>query len=248
MSRSRRRIPRLYIAGEATHRDILLGDRESHYLTTVLRLKPGDEVTVFDGEGSERRTVIESLRRRAVALRAIEDLAPLPESPLDFTLAPAIVKSDAMDSIVQKATELGVTRILPVTTEYSVVRLDPSRAQRKRAHWQKVAQSACEQCGRHRPPVIAAPLPLSDCLNTLTQADVSFVLDPTGDTNSGSLPESARSVVTLVGPEGGFSRTDLEIIEAAGCARIRFGKRILRADTAALLACAYVQHRWGDLG
>src|SRR5262245_5657208 len=154
------RVPRLFVERDLDGSSVTLDEDEAHYMGNVLRLGRGDRLIAFNGRGSERIASIESLQRRGAVLALEAEHPPLPESPLDLTLVQALPKSDAMDLIVQKATELGVRTLVPVYTEFSVVKLDAERSERRSLHWRKVAQSACEQCGRHRPLRIEAAAPL----------------------------------------------------------------------------------------
>ena len=151
-----RGLPRLFVEHELDGDTVTLDEREAHYLGHVLRLKRGDSLVAFNGRGTERVAAIGALQRRGAVLELNAVHTPLPESRLELTLIQALPKSDAMDLVVQKATELGVQTIVPAITEFSVVRLDTERSERRVDHWRKIARSSCEQCGRHRPPTIAA--------------------------------------------------------------------------------------------
>lgn len=239
------RIPRLFVERELDGNSVTLDERESHYLGHVLRLAPGDELVAFNGRGAERVATIGSVQRRGAVLELRAALAPLTESPLDLTLLLALPKSDAMDLVVQKATELGVRTLAPAFTEFSVVRLDAERSERRIDHWRKIARSACEQCGRHRPPTIAAPLPLADALAALLPAE-RFALDPAADRALDEQPAPTAGLVIAIGPEGGFGTSDWRRLDAAQFTRVALGRRILRAETAALAACSVAQSLWGD--
>ncbi len=247
MAATTHRSPRLYIERELEGGDLTLDEREAHYLKQVLRLKRGDRLAVFNGRGTERFASVESLQRRGGVLRLAAPQAPLPESPLDITLIQALPKSDAMDLIVQKATELGVRALVPVYTEFSVVKLDAERSERRLDHWRKVAQSACEQCGRHRPPQIEPAATLAAALEALPSAPQRLALEPFAATALGAQAAPARGLVVAIGPEGGFGATDWQRLDAASFARVSLGPRVLRVETAALAVCAIAQARWGDL-
>lgn len=247
MAIARRRSTRLFLERDLTARSLSLSDREAHYLVNVLRAKPGDTLVAFNGRGAERLAVVRSATRRGAQLDLLDAVEPLPESKLRLTLVQALIKSDAMDWIVQKATELGVSSITPAYTEHSVVRLDDERAARRVEHWTRIGRSACEQCGRHRPPVVEPPDSLWHCLARLPPKDPKLTLDPASDLRLDCLPPATRGVSLIVGPEGGFSPADTERMDAAGSTRVRLGPRVLRAETAAISACALLQARWGDL-
>lgn len=247
MVAQRRRIPRLYLERDLSGDKLTLDEREAHYLGHVLRLERGDELVAFDGRGTERRASVGSLQRRGAELELGANVDALPASRLELTLIQALPKSDAMDLIVQKATELGASAIVPVHTEFSVVKLDAERAERRVEHWRRIAQSACEQCGRHVPPTIAAPLELAACLDALAAGDARLVLDPDSTARLAAIAASPRRVAAAVGPEGGFGASDWRRLDAARFERVGLGPRVLRAETAALAVCALAQSLWGDV-
>ena len=246
MAASKRRIPRLFVNRELAGERLSLDERESHYLGHVLRLKRGDELVAFNGCGTERGAIVTSLGRHKAELALTGTLVPLPAPRLELAIIQALPKADAMDLIVQKATELGVSAVLPVYTELSVVKLDRERAERRLEHWRRIAQSACEQCGRHRPPQIAQPVPLGLCLESLPIEGERFALDPQAQ---GKLARAVKPdrVVAAVGPEGGFAADDWRLLDRAGFERVTLGPRVLRVETATLSLCAVLQSLWGDL-
>lgn len=244
--RSTQRSVRIYLDNTPADGQLALAPEEAHYLATVLRLRAGDAVTAFNGRGMEWNTRVTGLTRRAGLLEVLDIVPPLAESQLRLTLVQAMVKSDAMDTIIQKATELGVARIAPVASEYCVVRLDAERVTKRLTHWRRIARSACEQSGRHVVPEILEPVSLHEHLRN--DGPLRLVLDPraTGNTRA-ELPTATSEVEVIVGPEGGFGSRDEAIIADSGVQRIRLGPRVLRAETAALAICAWAQERWGDL-
>ncbi|HEX7079971.1 MAG TPA: 16S rRNA (uracil(1498)-N(3))-methyltransferase [Gammaproteobacteria bacterium] len=244
---SDRRITRLYVECDLGEDRAPLTERETKYLGSVLRLKRGDRVLAFNGRGQERFATIASLARAHGELALLDFVEPLPESKLALTLVQALPKTEAMDFVVQKATELGVRALWPVTSDFSVVRLDPERAERRAVHWRRVAQSACEQCGRHRPPEIKAVQPLAASLEQMPSGSTRIVLDPRAARPLSGTEPPAGELFLLIGPEGGFSEADLERIESHGVTRMRLGPRTLRAETAAIVAAGLVQALWGDL-
>jgi 16S rRNA (uracil1498-N3)-methyltransferase len=246
MTVSTHRVPRLYIERELEGDRLTLDERESHYLSHVLRLQRGARLVVFNGRGVERQASVESLQRRGATLALAAQQAPLAQSSLDLTLIQALPKSDAMDFIVQKATELGAATLVPVYTEFSVVKLDAERAVRRLDHWRKIAQSACEQCGRHRPPRIEPPAPLGEALTTLPSG-TRFALDHSAEAALVGQHAPAHGLVVAVGPEGGLAPADWRRLDAAQFTRVTLGPRVLRTETAALAVCAIAQSRWGDL-
>jgi 16S rRNA (uracil1498-N3)-methyltransferase len=238
--------PRLFLAADLGGTRVTLEHADAHYLGTVLRLRKGEQVTVFNGRGDERLATIDRLDRQRAELSLGARRAALPEPAVDTTLIQALVKNDAMDLIVQKATELGVRCIYAVKTDHSVVRLDASRAERRLDHWQKIARSACEQSGRHSPPRIEPYASLADCLAGLPAEALKIALDPYAPRSAQALPSRVSSVCLLVGPEGGFSAADHALISAARFISLRLGPRTLRAETAAIAGCTFVALQWGD--
>ena len=242
------RVPRLFLEGNLTDRSVELSDHQSHYLRHVLRLRSGDSLVLFNGLGDERHAVVNTLSRQRSNVKITQTAEPLPESPLELSLIQAVAKADAMDLIIQKSAELGVRSISPVLTDFSVVKLDDSRAARRTEHWRKIAQGACEQCGRHYPPTVHPPRKLLDGLARVPPEDTRVALQPgSPDTLHGLELGEGRRLCILVGPEGGLSNTDLERADGAGFRRVSVGPRILRAETAALAACTIAQALWGDL-
>lgn len=241
---AQRRI-RLFLDRELGADVLALDEREAHYLGRVLRLQRGAELVAFNGRGIERHAVVRSLTKRGGELALGSTFEPLPASRLDLTLLQGIAKAEAMDLIVQKATELGVRRIVPTETAHGVVRLDAERAARRTEHWQRIARSACEQSGRHEPPRIDAPLALAAAVHEVPATALRLTLEPRAATPL-TAHVGADTVVLAVGPEGGFSAADLALLDAAGFAHASLGPRVLRAETAAIAACAAAQLLWGD--
>jgi 16S rRNA (uracil1498-N3)-methyltransferase len=218
----------------------------AHYLRTVLRLKPGAELAVFNGEGGEYPATVEQAGKDAVSI-ALGAMNPREaESPLRTHLGLGVSRGERMDLAIQKAVELGVSAITPLFTERCVVRLDEARQDLRLGHWRKVAHSACEQCGRNRVPQIAEPTGLETWVRA--QAGLRLFLDPHGGKSLRELPPPQGAVCLLAGPEGGFAGHEREAALAAGFSALRLGPRVLRTETAALAALAAIQAVWGDLG
>lgn len=203
----------------------------------VLRLQPGDPVTLFDGSGGDWRAEIAEMGRKVVDVTIGDFEARDPELALAVTLAVGMPANERMDDLVEKATELGVARIQPLMCERSVLRLSGERAEKKREHWQAVAVSACEQSGRTRVPVIEPVRTLAAWLRDAVPADARRVVLSTSE--SPPLPAVATgAVVALSGPEGGLSPAEEQAARGAGFAPASLGPRVLRADTAPLAALA----------
>jgi 16S rRNA (uracil1498-N3)-methyltransferase len=240
---------RLYVQGVLRPGEHLaLEGERARYVARVLRLRAGDELLVFDGKGGEHRAILTRASRAEVVLRIAEACDRNVESPLSVHLVQGISRGERMDTVVQKATELGVHRITPLVTERSVVRLDDDRAARRTEHWRKVARSACEQCGRNVLPEIDVPQELDRFIDNAAAGEMLRVLlhAAAGKTLMSLSPPAAR-VQVLVGPEGGLSAAERERTLAAGFAACSLGPRILRTETAALAAIALLQARLGDL-
>ncbi len=230
------------------------------HLCKVLRARSGDEIVLFNGDGREYSGVIEAVRGNRVAVLIGEARQVERESPIAITLVQCVPRGEKMDFVVQKATELGVARIAPVTSQRSVVRLDERQAQAKQTHWQGVAVSACEQCGRARLPGVDVPLPLLNYLGQLAPPEQHapagqrrWVLEPQTIAPAELAPGTATQGEPLaaahiaVGPEGGFAEDELEAFRLAGFTRLGLGPRVLRTETAAIAAIVWLQTRFGDM-
>jgi len=251
------RLTRVYVEAALTPGSVveLPPDTASH-LARVLRARSGDEVILFDGGGREFNGAIEAVRGSRVSA-SVGDSRPVDrESPLAITLVQCVPRGDRMDFIVQKATELGVARIVPVLSQRSVVRLDKGQAESKSQHWRAVAVSACEQCGRNRLPVIEAARPLLHYLGEPAPgAALRLVFEPesaqqarTAQSESAHPADKGVSAVEIaIGPEGGFADDELEAFRVAGFSQVGLGPRILRTETAAIAAVVWLQARFGDL-
>jgi 16S rRNA (uracil1498-N3)-methyltransferase len=201
---------------------------------------------LFDGSGHDFDGRIVELRRDEVTVQVAASRVIETESPLEITLLQGVCRGPRMDTVIQKATELGVARIRPVLTGRSVVRLDEERADRKQGHWQRVAVAAAEQSGRSRIPEVAEARPLEAALAALPTPGTRLLLDPAGDALRRAGLEAA-AVTLLVGPEGGLAPDERSLAEGAGFRPVRLGPRILRTETAPLAALAVLQFLGGDL-
>lgn len=226
-----------------------LDDERFRYAARVLRLRAGDELTVFNGSGGEFMAVIAEVSRRTIVLSVGAHRERDVESPLQVNLVQGVSRGERMDLVVQKATELGVQRVTPVLTERSVVRLEGDKSGKRREHWEKVAQSACEQCGRNVVPVIDEPQPFASWLASAGASDAQrAVLRPGGEQTLAGLNCQAKRWQLLIGPEGGLAKAELEHAKEAGFVPCALGPRVLRTETAALAALVILQDRFGDLG
>lgn len=242
------RLTRIHVdAALATGTKLTLPDTAATHLVRVLRLQPGGACVLFNGDGHDHAARIVSAGKRGVEAEVLGERAIDNESPLRITLVQGIARGEKMDWILQKATELGITAIVPVRSERSEVKLDAGRADKRLAHWRSVVVSACEQSGRARIPEVAAPQSLQAALTQLP-AGSRFILDPeAAQSIAGMLQPGESGCVLAVGPEGGWSPRDREILKQGGFAGLRLGPRILRTETAGITAIAALQSHFGDL-
>lgn len=235
----------------STGQSMLLDQRNSHYLLHVLRVKADQTLILFDGHGADYRATITEVSRKSVNVLIHEKIAPedtVSESPLQLTLAIAISKGERMDWVMQKATELGVTRIQPLITQRVDVKLNAERMAKKMDHWLGVVIGACEQSGRAVLPILLAPKPIASWL-TEDSSDFKLVLRAQGTRLSrlaAKVIEPPTSVSVLIGPEGGLDETELALAETASFLATGFGPRILRTETAPIVALSLLQEKWGD--
>ncbi len=222
-----------------------LGEQAAGHVSRVLRLKEGDAVQLFNGDGAQYDAVLTQVDKKGVRARVDAATAVNRESPLPITLMQGISRGERMDYTVQKAVELGVTRIEPVISERCGVSVDAERWEKKREHWQRVAESACEQSGRNVVPEIAAVRRLDIALSEMAPGGLRLMLDPEARQGLRDL-QPGNAVVLLVGPEGGLGEMDMKYARAAKFAGLRLGPRILRTETAAMAALAGLQLLAGD--
>lgn len=229
--------------------EMWLYGEQAKYVTRVLRLTTEDKLLVFDGNSGQYRAVIKAFAKDRVLLHVGEHLAVDVESPLAINLVQGISRGGRMDVVIQKSTELGVRRITPVITEFSVVKLGKDRAASRHEHWQKICISACEQCGRNTLPEIEPPQRLAHWLSE-SQGITStrIMLDPQCSDSISSLAAPENDVALLIGPEGGLSGGEREQCLESGFRPVKLGPRVLRTETAAVAAIAVLQTLWGDLG
>jgi 16S rRNA (uracil1498-N3)-methyltransferase len=227
--------------------ELTLPSQAAEHVARVLRMNAGDAVTVFNGDGHDYTATLLSVGKRDVIVR-IDSREPIAnESPLALTLVQGVARGEKMDLIVQKATELGVSRIVPVFTERSEVKLDSARAEKRWMHWCAVAASACEQSGRVRVPEVMPAQPLQTWLDDLDEADIQrLALLPEGSLRARELTFGDAGALLVVGPEGGLGERDVSALKEAGFKGLRLGPRILRTETAGLAALAALQALHGD--
>jgi len=243
------RLSRFYTAQELiVGANFSLGKDLAHYLRNVLRSRPGDQIILFNGAGGEYLAQLDSVQKREVTV-SIQGFDPVEaESPLSTRLGISVVKRDAMDNILQKSTELGVTEIQPLISDLTTV---CTKAIKQRdEHWRQIIISACEQCGRNTLPRLLAPVESLDWLQR-QDSELKLALDPSGNHSPMDIGLSENKqpggISVLIGPEGGLSERELALAAASEFLLIALGKRILRADTAPVAVLSILQSRFGDL-
>jgi len=232
----------------APGQEITLPSQAGEHVARVLRMQAGDPVVLFAGDTAEEfDATLHSVGKREVVALVGECRALANESPLSLTLAQGVARGEKMDLIVQKATELGITRIVPLITERSEVKLDAARAEKRLLHWRAVAASACEQSGRAVVPVIEPAVALNAWLGSLGDGGpMRLALLPEGDKRPSELG-LAGSAIIAIGPEGGFGERDRTALAQAAFTGLKLGPRILRTETAGLAAIAMLQALYGDV-
>lgn len=246
------RVARLYVERSLSDgAEIDLDATAAHYILRVLRLKAGAQLAIFDGSGRQCPATLLHATRHGARIALGDCTVASTESPLSLTLVQGVSRGERMDLVMQKATELGVSAIVPVLTERSVVRLDAARAQRRSEHWRRIVIGACEQSGRVRVPALSAPTGFDDWVATAgaSASGARLLLQPGADVYPGELPQPQSLEATLaIGPEGGFSPRERELLAQNDYTAVTLGPRILRTETAAIALLAMLQALWGDAG
>ncbi len=218
----------------------------SHHLKTVLRLKAGHPLQIFNGRGGYHKAVITVMDKKQVLVHLGQHFDNDSESPLAITLIQGISRGQRMDYTFQKAVELGVARIFPVLCRYGNVRLEQDKMEKRRIHWQKIVINACEQCGRNFVPPVGLPMTLSEFLQ-VENKELKLMLHPGNGLSLQALKPPSLGLSLLAGPEGGFSEEEVMLAREAGYHAVSLGPRILRTETAAVAALTACQVLWGDL-
>lgn len=231
----------------AAGRTVELPESAAGHLVRVLRLREGDACVLFNGDGFDHDARLVRADKRGASAEIVASRAVDLESPLSITLVQGIARGEKMDWILQKATELGVSAFVPVSSDRSEVKLDAERAAKRHAHWRSVVVSACEQSWRTRVPDVAPPQSLAAALAGLPAHAARWLLDPEAVSGIATMAAPSAGVVLAIGPEGGWSPNDRAALIAAGFGGLRLGPRILRTETAGMAAIAALQARFGDL-
>jgi len=229
----------------------VIGGTDAKHIRNVLRLKPGDRILLFDGSGLEHKARISGLSPGQVEVDIQESGPAMAEPPVHITVAQALLKERKMDQLVRHVTELGISRWVPFRTRRSIPRPESGRMTARLQRWEKISREALKQCRRGRAPEIAAPVGFESVLEMGAAADLKIVFyegaaseGPWAMTPGGAV----KRILALLGPEGGFSPSEIEQARAAGFHIVGLGPRILRAETATLAACSLLQYLFGDMG
>jgi len=233
-------------------RSCSLTGSEARHISRVLRMTRGDRLVLMDSKGARFQTVIESVSPKKVVVFIEKSLPPPVPSPVEIVLCQALPRSRAMDYVIQKTSELGVSQIFPFYSERSIVRLGKERLVKKMDHWREITRNSAKQCDRMIPATIGSPLSFHELINRLEGEDALKVIlwekerarDLKGLFRASS---PVDKVMGIVGPEGGFSQKEVLFAEAAGFIPVSLGNRVLRSETAAIIMTAIVQYEWGDL-
>lgn len=224
-----------------------LSDDAAGHIGRVLRMKPGQEVLLFDGSDAQFPAIITEVNKKSVRVDIQQRIEQSVESPLDIHLGQVVSRGDKMEFTIQKSVELGVNTITPLISERCGVKLDTKRFEKKLQQWQKIAIAACEQSGRNRVPLIRPIMPLETWCSEEDDA-LKLNLHPRANYSINTLPEPVKKVRLLIGPEGGLSAEEITMTQTYHFEETLLGPRVLRTETAALTAITALQVRFGDLG
>ncbi len=241
------RVPRIYHAGTLqSHTELELSENAANHVARVLRLREQAPLIIFNGEGGEYLAHLSAVEKRRVTVTLEAFVDRDVESPLRLTLAQGISRGERMDYTLQKAIELGISKIVPLVTEHCVVDLKGERLEKRMEHWRGVIIGACEQCGRNRLPDLAPMMTLNEWLTKACEG-TGLLLDHRSDGSINTL-DAASAFTLLIGPEGGLSPEEQQHALSSGYQGIHLGPRVLRTETAALVALSALQTLFGDIG
>ena len=242
------RIPRIFTDSPlAVGSQSQLDDNAANHVGRVLRMQAGQALQLFNGDGQDYRATITEAGKKHVQVEVQEAAENETESPLRVVLAQTLSKGDRMDYAVQKAVEMGVSEIVPLTTERCDVKLKGDREDKRLRHWQQVAISAAEQCGRARVPEIQPVMTVQQWLEHARACDLRLVLHHRTERSLNTL-EKPSSIALMIGPEGGLTAEEIALAEDNGFLPVALGPRVLRTETAPVAAIALCQWLWGDIG
>jgi len=225
---------------------IALNRQVSQHISSSLRLKEEQLITLFNGSGGEYEAIITHIEKKQVSIKVGSYSSISRESPLHVHIAMALIRSDRMDYAIQKVTEMGANQITPLITDRSEIKLNSERAAKKLLHWQGIIASSCEQCGRNQLPDIDLPVPFSKFIEQVTSAGKLILCPDASILETETAP--LQSVTMVSGPEGGFSDGEIRFANGCGFKSTGMGPRVFRAETAPVAALSMVQYLWGDFG
>lgn len=239
-------------------REMILSDKPTltgpdvKHIRTVLRLKPGEEIFLFDGKGSEYRARITASTPKTIILSVLERFPSISESPVEITIGQGLLKAKKMDRIVRQVTELGIYALIPLLAKRSVPRPRPERWAEKEQRWETIAQESLKQCGRSQMPCLEPPTSFKELVAVSRTHDLKIIFHEGNPGEESNLylndPRDVRSVLALIGPEGGFTPNEVQMALEGGFVCVSLGPRILKADTAVVAVCAVLQYAFGDAG
>jgi 16S rRNA (uracil1498-N3)-methyltransferase len=239
------RIPRIFTERALSEGAVLaLEEAPSRHIGKVLRMQEGRELILFNGQGGEYRASITQVGKKVTEVEIGEFSVGSKQSPLNIELAIGLSKGDRFDLVLQKATELGVSKIVPLLSQRSEVKLNPERLTKKLASWRQIIVGACEQCQLNIVPTLSAPLKLEQWLSGC-DSDLKLVLHHRSDGTLADMPEP-KSLSLLIGPEGGLNSEEIECAQSYDFKALTLGPRVLRTETAPLAAISLAQYLWGD--
>jgi 16S rRNA (uracil1498-N3)-methyltransferase len=238
---------RVFLQQSLSVNDIVsLPKDKAHHLTHVLRMKTGDEIKLFNDSGNEFDAIITGLTKKNALAEIKREHRVENESPLKITLCLAISRGQHMDYSIQKAVELGANKIVPLMSEFSNVKLQGDRIQNKMSHWQGIIINATEQCGRCHLTQLDSPIPFNEYLDK-NESDICLILHPGSQKAMSSITMDNQSLTIMIGPEGGFSESEIKMSIDKETIPVSIGPRVLRAETAVVTALSNAQQLWGDL-
>jgi 16S rRNA (uracil1498-N3)-methyltransferase len=239
--------PRFYSPEKLSPGSVIkLSDNAAVHASRALRMKVGDQAVLFNGDGNDYLCTLTFMSKSEVSAKVKSALPSNSESPLNITLIQAISSGDRMDFTIQKAVELGVNTIQPISSQRSVVKLSGDRAEKRRDHWQNVVISACEQSGRAIVPPVEPAISLPQWLSLSKTAALRIILSPHASQSLHDIAKPNGEIQLLIGAEGGLTEDEINLATTHQFIPVRLGNRILRTETAALTAIAALQMQWGD--
>lgn len=226
--------------------------KEARHISRVLRMEKGDTLVIMDGKGNLFESTIENIHYKEVKVKINKGIPPLPSSPIEISLGQALIKSHPMDYLIQKTTELGISSIALFYSERTVIKLKPDHLRNNMDRWMEIMKSSCRQCGRATLPTLNPPLAFEEIIkNAPGKKTLRILLWENEDkTDLKKVLRSTRPlphILTMVGPEGGFTGNEINLARQAGFKIVSLGKRILRTETAAVSLVSIIQYEWGDL-